>query len=74
MYKIGTVNTTSDNWRLINVIRDNEMNFSTIEVELEYEKGKFIYFIHFDYVLVNDLDINQLIIEQLNKLKNYYNS
>jgi len=74
MYKIGTVNTTTDNWRLINVIRDNELNFSTIEVELEYEKGKFIYSIHFDYVLGNDLDINQLIIEHLNKLKNYYNS
>lgn len=65
MFKIGTITTINDQWSLKNVHRDDELSFSTIEIELEYAKGKFIYPIHFDYVLEKNVNLDELIVKHL---------
>ena len=69
MYKIGTIQTINNDYKVKGVDRDEELNFSTINVELESEKGKFIYYIHFDFILEPDTNIPELTEQHLNNLK-----
>lgn len=69
MYKVGTITTINEHYNLIDVFRDEELNFSTINLKLEGKEGGFIYHIHFDFILKEDEDIEALITNHLNKLK-----
>jgi len=69
MYKIGTITTINDSYFILSVSRDLDLNFSTIDVKLERKEGKFTYPIHFDFIIKEGDNIDNLVFEHLEKLK-----
>tara|TARA_R110000772_G_scaffold120327_5_gene226522 strand:- start:3722 stop:3937 length:216 start_codon:yes stop_codon:yes gene_type:complete len=69
MFKIGTITTITDSYFILSVSRNLDLKFSTIEVVLKRDKGDFIYPIHFDYLIKEGDNIDNLVFIHLEELK-----